>query len=149
MIYKSSSSQGTKEFAADLAKKILSEGPSPKQATVLALKGDLGAGKTTFTQGFFKGLGVKRIPNSPTFILMKRTPLRGKKFKNVFHIDAYRLKDPKGMQDLGLPELLREPTNLFLIEWPERIASLLPKKKVVISFAHGKDMDQRKIHLKT
>jgi tRNA threonylcarbamoyladenosine biosynthesis protein TsaE len=148
MIYKSSSSEGTKEFAAELAKKILKEGPHPKHATVLALKGDLGAGKTTFTQGFFKGLGIRRVPNSPTFILMKRTALRGKKFKNVFHIDAYRLKDPKGMEDLGLEGLLKEPTNLFLIEWPERIGSLFPKKFITISFAHGDDMNERKVHFK-
>jgi tRNA threonylcarbamoyladenosine biosynthesis protein TsaE len=141
----SSSSTETKKIAAVIAQDLLKRGPD-KHAFVLALEGDLGAGKTTFVQGFFMGLGVKRVPNSPTFILMRRTALSRKTFKDVFHIDAYRV-DAAGFKALGLGDILKNPQNIVLIEWPERVKKLLPKDVLRIKFAHGSHAEERKITL--
>ena len=85
---------------------------------IITLSGDLGAGKTTFTQGIAKGLGVKRTLSSPTFTILKvykgRIPL--------YHIDAYRLEGT--YQDLGFDELM-EDEGLTVIEWPDFIKSLI------------------------
>jgi tRNA threonylcarbamoyladenosine biosynthesis protein TsaE len=143
MIYRSSSSEDTKRYGENFARRALKRGRHPRHATVIALQGDLGAGKTTFTQGFFKGLGIKRVPNSPTFILMRRTSLKRKSFKNVFHIDAYRLSGEKALEALEFKDLVRDPSNIILIEWPERVAKALPKKRTVIRFKHGKTADAR------
>lgn len=140
------SSEATKALAADAASKILALGPRKGAATVIALEGELGAGKTTFVQGFFRGLGIRRIPASPTFILMRRTPLRGKPFRDVFHVDAYR-GTPADFEALGLPVLLRDGSNLFLIEWAERIKELLPPRTLHIGLSHGATSDQRLVTL--
>lgn len=141
----SSSSAETKKFAAVIAQDLLKKGPG-KNAFVVALEGDLGAGKTTFVQGFFKGLGLKRVPNSPTFILMRRTALSGKKFKNIFHVDAYRT-DADSFAALGMKEIFADPRNIVLVEWPERIKKLLPKNILKIRFTHGRHSEERRIHL--
>jgi tRNA threonylcarbamoyladenosine biosynthesis protein TsaE len=146
MVFQSSSSKATKEFAAKLAARALARGRG-KSATIVTLAGELGAGKTTFVQGFYKGLGIKRVPNSPTFILMRRSALRGKAFKNVYHVDAYRIRAAKDMSVLGFEKFLANPENLFLIEWPERIAGILPKKTVALKFAHGKTPEERTIRV--
>ena len=98
--FRSYSSAETAKFATELARKIK---PNKSGATVLALQGDLGAGKTTFTQGFARGLGIKRRTASPTFIIMRRfaiPAMRGKKqFKNFYHIDAYRFKKIDSLEE--------------------------------------------------
>jgi len=124
-----------------------------KCATVFALQGDLGAGKTTFVQGFLKGLGSKKRATSPTFVLMRRHALAGggvpratqKKFKNVFHIDAYRLKKPQHLAALDLDVILNEPGNIVLIEWPEQAKKFLPKSTAWIKFKYGKKENERTI----
>jgi len=109
---------------------------------VFALKGNLGAGKTTFVQGFFRGLGLKRAA-SPTFIIMRRYSLKRGIFKNVYHMDAYRLKKTKELKVLEFGEILADPQNIVLIEWPERIKNILPKNVKWIIFKHGKKEDER------
>jgi tRNA threonylcarbamoyladenosine biosynthesis protein TsaE len=127
-----------------------------KYATVFALQGDLGAGKTTFTQGFLKGLGSKKRVTSPTFVLMRRHALRvgrgsgsagQNKFKNIFHIDAYRLKKSEHMATLNLDVILNEPGNILLIEWPEQAKKFLPKNMTWIKFKYGKKEDERTISI--
>lgn len=121
---------------------------------MFALQGDLGAGKTTFTQGFLKGLGSKKRATSPTFVLMRRHALGGargaargarEKFKNIFHIDAYRLKKPEHLAALELDVILNEPGNIVLIEWPEQAKKFLPKDAVWIKFKYGKKENERTI----
>ena len=98
--YRSFSSGETKKFGERLAERITrgATRSGRKGAVVLALRGDLGTGKTTFAQGFLKGLGVKKRVASPTFVIIRRRALRRshsarrKVFTNIFHIDAYRLK---------------------------------------------------------
>ncbi len=116
-----------------------------KCSLIFALKGDLGSGKTTFTQGFLRGLGVRARVNSPTFVLMKRFRLKNKRFKNVYHLDCYRVKRPKELLSLGLKGIFDDPKNLVLIEWPERISKILPRGILRIAFRHGKKESERLI----
>lgn len=116
-------------------------------AAVFALQGELGAGKTTFVQGFLKGLGSKKRVTSPTFVLMRRHVLsasaRGP--KNIFHIDAYRLKKPEHLASLELDVILNGPRNVVLIEWPEQAKRFLPKDTVWLQFKYGKKENERTI----
>jgi tRNA threonylcarbamoyladenosine biosynthesis protein TsaE len=131
----------------DIARTLTRGVAAKNGATVFALQGDLGAGKTTFTQGFLKGLGSKKRATSPTFVLMRRHRLSGKKFKNVFHIDAYRLKKPEHLATLELDVILNEPGNIVLIEWPEQAKKFLPKNTVWIKFKYGKKENERTVSL--
>ena len=110
--------------------------PQKKGAAVLALSGDLGAGKTTLTQHFAQLLGVKENIISPTFVIMKSYPLQEQKWETLIHIDAYRIEQEKEMQVLGFHHLLSDPKNLILIEWPEKIAGLLPENKIDVLIEH-------------
>jgi tRNA threonylcarbamoyladenosine biosynthesis protein TsaE len=114
-------------------------------AAVIALQGDLGAGKTTFVQGFLKGLGSKKRATSPTFVLMRRHKLPGKKITDVFHIDAYRLKKPEHLAALTLDVILNGPHNAVLIEWPEQAKRFLPKDTMWVKFKYGKKENERTI----
>lgn len=96
-------------------------------------------------RGFFKGLGIKKRTASPTFVIMRRQPLRKKRFTNVFHADAYRLKKAGDMQMLGFEEILSDPRNVILIEWAEKIKRMLPKGAVRLKFRHGGNASERKI----
>lgn len=106
---------------------------------VVGLVGELGSGKTTFVQGFAEGLGIKEKIISPTFILIRQHKIPKTK-KMLYHIDLYRLD----FGDLGLKEIIDNPTNTVLIEWAEKIKSLLPKETVWINFEQV-DEHQRKI----
>jgi tRNA threonylcarbamoyladenosine biosynthesis protein TsaE len=117
--------------------------PQKNGATVLALSGDLGAGKTTLTQHFAQLLKVKENIISPTFVIMKSYPLQGQKWETLIHIDAYRIEQEKEMQVLGLHRLLADPKNLILIEWPEKITGLLPENKIDVLIEH--DGEGRKV----
>lgn len=132
----------TQKLASRLAEQMLKKGPG-KQARILALSGDLGAGKTTFTQGFIKALGVKHHVTSPTFMIVRRYELKDKKFLNVFHFDLYRIHQPKEIMSLDFRKIIRNPENIALIEWPERLGKLLPKSAGKISFNHGKNQKER------
>ena len=155
--YRTSSSEETKKLGHDIGeslsratiKSITLNGP-----IVLALQGDLGAGKTTFVQGFLKGLGSRKRVVSPTFVLMKRHRLSvpgattGKKFSNVFHIDAYRLKKPEQFEVLGMSEILGDPRNVVIIEWPEQAKEFIPKNALWLKFKYGKKENERTITIK-
>jgi len=95
----------TKGIAKELAKTILMT-PKKKGAFVVALKGELGAGKTSFVQGFAKGLGIKKNVLSPTFLIVKPYDLlKGRMF---YHIDCYRLKNAKELLELEKTTTLKE-----------------------------------------
>ncbi|MDO8515818.1 MAG: tRNA (adenosine(37)-N6)-threonylcarbamoyltransferase complex ATPase subunit type 1 TsaE [bacterium] len=143
--YLSISSAKTKALGTALAKKILRSKKIKKNATVVALQGDLGAGKTTFVQGFMRGMGHRGRVMSPTFILFRRLALRHKRFANVYHVDAYRVRNPKEFSALGFKEIVKDPANIILVEWPERLGRMLPRHTIKISFEHGENMDERKI----
>ena len=107
---------------------------NPGQATVLTLSGELGSGKTTFVQGLAKGLGLAHRLVSPTFIIVKEYPLTNSKFKLFFHLDLYRVQTEADLAGIDWTEILTNPRNLVVIEWPAAIKVLLPKTVLEFSF---------------
>ena len=105
----SKSARQTRDIAKDLATEIANK----KRPTILALSGDLGAGKTTFTQSFAKAFGVKKRILSPTFLIMKRFPLTQGNFENLYHIDAYRVS-AADLGRLGIQDVFKGQ-NIFFI----------------------------------
>ena len=99
---------------------------------VIALYGDLGSGKTTFAKGIGKGLGVKdsRHINSPTFVLIKEYKGR----LPMFHLDLYRLDNLRDIEDIAIEEYIYGD-GVSVIEWAEKIKTLLPKKHIAVKFA--------------
>ena len=119
-----------------------------EQATVVGLFGELGAGKTAFTQGVAKAFGIKEQVTSPTFVLEKIYKLsKGFSYEHLVHIDAYRLDDSKEMSALGWNEVLQNSTNIIFIEWPEKVAEILPEDMIKIYFEAGKKENERKIKI--
>ncbi len=132
--------------------KFLSQNPSEtkkigekiakKNFSIIALMGNLGAGKTTFLQGYAKGLGIKEKILSPTFLILKKFPI---KEKNFIHIDCYRIKNSKEIISLDWQEFVKK--DIIAIEWPERIKDILPNKTVWIKFKII-DKNKREITIK-
>ena len=115
----------TEEFAGLFIKNIKE---NKENATIVGLQGDLGAGKTTFVKSVASVLGVEGAVTSPTFVIEKIYKLPdGERFSRIVHIDAYRLENGKELLSLGWEETASNPQNLILIEWPERVADILPK----------------------
>ncbi len=135
MEYITHSEKETKNLAKDLAKKI--------SFGVITLSGDLGAGKTTFVQGFAQGLGIEEKIISPTFVLI-RQHLIPKLKKVLYHIDLYRLEEIKDLNTIGLNEIISDENNIVLIEWAEKILSLLPNNIIKINIEKI-DQNSRKI----
>jgi tRNA threonylcarbamoyladenosine biosynthesis protein TsaE len=130
-------------LAARFAKKL-------RGGEVLALVGELGAGKTTFTKGLAKALGVRAVVQSPTFLLMKCYPVKkSAPFDSLCHVDAYRIKSERELITIGLGELLGDPHVVTVIEWADRVKKLLPKTAVHIVFAHGKVSGERIVSIFT
>jgi tRNA threonylcarbamoyladenosine biosynthesis protein TsaE len=151
----------TADIARDFFDKLSAKADS---ATVVGLFGDLGSGKTTFTQALGKYLGIEEVMTSPTFVIEKiyllknakglsenplrltRTCLRRQAnhyeeipkalmcFERLIHIDAYRLESGKELLSLNFEEIIKNPRNLILIEWPERVADILPADLIKINF---------------
>jgi len=109
----------TKKLAKILAKEI-------KAPLILAFQGNLGAGKTTFIQSFAKALGIKSKITSPSFVLMK-------KYKNLYHIDCYRIQSYKDILELDFQEIISN-SNIVVIEWAEKIKKILPKNTIWLKF---------------
>jgi len=121
-------------------------GKKTKGALVLGLVGELGAGKTTFIQGMAEALKIKERILSPTFVIMKRFIIHSPRFANFYHIDCYRIENPKELITLGFKKIISEPKNLVVIEWAEKIKEVLPEDTVWLKFEHlGKD--RRRIKL--
>ena len=123
----------TKKLGEVLAKEVLKSCPA-KQAFIFGLKGDLGGGKTTFLQGFARGLGLKDKITSPTFVIVKRFKLSNSELGHFVHIDCYRIQKAKEILDLGFEEIISDPKNIVAVEWAERIKNILPKNIIWIEF---------------
>lgn len=105
---------------------------------IVLLQGNLGAGKTTFSQAVLEYLGAEGPFTSPTFVIMKDYEVNfenknRKKFKKVYHLDCYRI-DEGSLNDLNWNDIIEDKENLILLEWPEKIEKALPKKYVKIGF---------------
>ena len=136
MKYLSKSLEETK----GVAKAFLNTISSRHVATVVALEGDLGAGKTAFAQAVGELLGVKEDMHSPTFVIEKIYNIDWKGFRKFIHIDAYRIGKDTELMHLGWETLVIEPENLILIEWPERVKNIIPgnAKQIVFKFIDEK-----------
>ncbi|MFA5086594.1 MAG: tRNA (adenosine(37)-N6)-threonylcarbamoyltransferase complex ATPase subunit type 1 TsaE [Candidatus Paceibacterota bacterium] len=143
MEYFTEKPEETKEVGKELSRDLKPGG----RALFFGLKGDLGAGKTTFLQGFAKGLGIRGRVISPTYVIMNRFPLKKGKFRNFYHIDCYRLESVKEMKALGFKEIVEDKKNIICVEWPERIKRILPEETVMIGF-EILEGDKRRITIK-
>ncbi len=134
-IFNTFSAKETQKLAGDILDSLIKESPKDG-ALVLALQGDLGSGKTTFTQGLAKFLKIKGRINSPTFVVMKR-------FGNFYHFDCYRLNKPEEILELGFKEIIENPKNIVVIEWPEKIKKFLPKQTHFLKFKFINETQRR------
>ncbi len=119
------------------------------EATVVTLSGDLGAGKTTLTQGIAREFGIKEKVVSPTFVIIKKYKIKNPKWETLVHIDAYRLEKNEEMLNLGWQEIIQNPKNLVFLEWPEKISKIIPNKITKIKLRHHKESEKRHIEIKT
>ena len=135
------SANATTKIGLKLAKKL-------KNGQIFALYGDLGGGKTCFTKGLARGLGIKRRITSPTFVLMKVYNIKKGWLRHFCHVDAYRLKKPSDIIEVGLKEYLGRPDTVVAIEWADKLKKILkPYKKTVIKFSFA-GLHERKIQIK-
>ncbi len=126
----------TEAVAADLARSLVA-------GDVVALEGDLGAGKTQFVRGLLRGLGGDaRLVSSPTYVLLNVYP--GGRL-TLFHIDAYRTAGPDDLAGIGFDELLDEG-GVVAVEWPARLGDLLPAHRYTVRLT-AIDADRRVIEV--
>lgn len=149
----------TKKLGEILAKKIIQSSAKKKHARVFGLMGDLGGGKTTFLQGFAKGLRIKEKILSPTFVILKKfnisqtakqpnsqtvsrrkikdkkiVRMRAESWKAFYHIDCYRIQKTQEILDLGFKKIIFNPKHIVAIEWADRIRKIMPKDTIWIYF---------------
>ncbi|NCN25040.1 tRNA (adenosine(37)-N6)-threonylcarbamoyltransferase complex ATPase subunit type 1 TsaE [Candidatus Falkowbacteria bacterium CG10_big_fil_rev_8_21_14_0_10_37_14] len=124
--------QSTEDLAAGLAREMVG-------GEVLALVGELGAGKTAFCRGLAKGLKVTETVNSPTFVVMRVYDIKKAKIKQFVHIDAYRLNQGKELTDIGVDDYLGQNDVVMAIEWADKVTEIWPAKVKVINFKTKED----------
>lgn len=132
-VFISNSRNETENIAADFAKNVTS-------GNVIAMRGDLGVGKTCFTAGFAKGIGYNGDVNSPTFAIVNE--YFGGKF-DIYHFDMYRLNGWEDLYSVGYFDYL-ESGGVLIIEWSENIESALPDNTIVVTIENLGE-NQRKI----
>ena len=130
----SRSEQETEAFAAALAREL-------PPGSVLALEG-----KTVFSRGFARGLGITEPVSSPTYTIVQEYPLPGRRGM-LYHLDLYRIENSASALAFGVDEFLDDPESTALVEWPERIADILPDSALRIEIRHLSDTE-REIILK-
>jgi len=145
-IYITKNSEETKKLGFNFAKTL-------RKGDVVCLYGDLGFGKTTFVQGLAEGLGIKKRIISPTFIIVRCYELQTSNFKlktqnyssklksleRFYHVDLYRIGSERDIEGLGLEEIINDKNNIVVIEWAERLRSLMPAKRVDVEFSYEEE----------
>lgn len=110
---------------------------------ILTLTGELGSGKTTFVQGLAMGLRIKQKILSPTFLIVRRYEVSSKyqvlSIKYFYHIDLYRVEHESDLRGLGLEEILEDKESVSAIEWPAKLGSLLPQRRIDLTFTYIDD----------
>ena len=137
----------TRAYAAALAREILATRSAGKPV-VIALIGDLGAGKTEFVKGFLHACGSRVRAASPSFVVMKRYHLRNKQHPNLYHFDLYRLHGGKTLaRDLALCGWDHALTagSIVLVEWADRAGRLIPKDRIAVRIAHSRKEHERRM----
>lgn len=127
MEYITHSDAETRELGKKLAADV-------KGGDIVLLSGELGAGKTTLVKGLAGGLGIKEEITSPTFTLMNiyhRKHEKTENMKTLVHIDTYRLRNEQELIDIGVEDYLGNSETVCVIEWPEKLQTLLKNKKVI------------------
>jgi tRNA threonylcarbamoyladenosine biosynthesis protein TsaE len=129
-----------RQFAAHVRKALVYR--SAPRALIVSLEGNLGAGKTTFTQAFARALGVRERITSPTFVVLKRYafPVRkkiGAENYWFYHIDCYRFKNFRELAQLEFTTIAKDPRALVFVEWGERVRRALPAHTLRIGFKHA------------
>ena len=124
MIFNCQSVEETQDLAKKLARNI-------NPGITISLIGDLGTGKTTFTKGFARQMGIKDHVTSPTFKLISE--YQGKKYK-LNHIDAYRMNGPEDFLNIGGEEYLTSKNSVTIIEWGDILKDLLPSRTITVNF---------------
>lgn len=122
----------TEKFAEDFVAKLT---PKKDEATLVALSGELGSGKTTFVQCVARALGVKENITSPTFVLIKSYQFTKGDFQTIYHLDAYRLESGEELAKLDFEEIVADPKNLIFLEWPGNVSEVLPANYLTIKFS--------------
>lgn len=149
MIIISKSEKQTQKIGEKLAKRL-------KGGEIIALSGDLGGGKTTFVKGLAKGLGIRGLVTSPSFVLLREYPLpnrliiQSSNHLSLVHIDLYRLKSLEEIESLGLSEFLGKKDKICVIEWAEKMKGYLkglPAKLIWVEFEYI-ERNLRKIKFK-
>lgn len=156
MKYTSKKTEETLLLGEKIGKKLFA-------GAVIALEGDLGGGKTTFTKGLAKGLGIKEEVVSPSFTLEKvyqftdhssqiiennLSTVNREQIARLYHFDFYRIDNPKDMVGYELAEALDDPKGIVVVEWAEKIEAELPKEKLVVKFEYVGE-NEREIILKS
>ena len=127
------SEKETEALASEIARTL-------KAGDTVLLKGNLGAGKTVFSRGFARGLGCDDTLSSPTYTIVQEYQLPGG--YRLYHMDLYRIADAGSALGFGIDEFIDDPKAYKLIEWPERIASLLPDNCVIVEITHKGDEER-------
>jgi len=123
---------------AELAAKV---GQRVREGTVIALIGDLGAGKTLFAKSLARTLGVEGEVTSPTFSLMNVY----KGICPILHFDLYRLNSEDELDDIGFSEYTDDPEGIVLVEWPDKFPEAMPENYLTIEFKKGAAANEREI----
>tara|TARA_B100000579_G_C22531995_1_gene711188 strand:- start:105 stop:542 length:438 start_codon:yes stop_codon:yes gene_type:complete len=124
MIFNCQSVEETQDLAKKLARNII-------PGSIISLIGDLGTGKTTFTKGFAREMGIRDHVTSPTFKLISE--YQGEKYK-LNHIDAYRMNGAEDFLNIGGEEYLTSKNSITIIEWGDILIDILSSKTITINF---------------
>lgn len=135
MEYISKSPEETERLAKKVVDAIRARKGKPGTATIIALSGELGAGKTAFTKGVAKALSLTETVTSPTFVIEKIYYLEDMQpYTHLIHLDCYRLESGKELLSIGWNETATDPENLIFLEWPEKVEDILPLRALRIEF---------------
>lgn len=129
----------TSVIAKKFLAKMLKTSSTKDKALVVCLSGNLGTGKTAFTKAIAQHLNIKNKISSPTFVIIKKYPLKNKKHRFFFHLDAYRLKNEKELLRLGWEDIIGNKEHLVFIEWPENVFGVIPPNAKFVYITHTKN----------
>jgi tRNA threonylcarbamoyladenosine biosynthesis protein TsaE len=119
------SAAATKRIGKDIARSLA-------EGCVIALEGNLGAGKTVLAKGIAEGLGVAHVIQSPTFVLMKVYPVKRPGISHFVHVDCYRVSSSRELIAIGLDDYVHDGTTVVVIEWSDKIRDMLPSHRIDI-----------------
>ena len=132
-IFHSKSEAETEDIGRKVAKAV-------NYGTVVSLKGNLGTGKTIFTKGFAKGLGIKEIVASPTFNIVREHSVGNNKW--LYHMDLYRINDAHCALTFGIDEYMSDKNAMTVIEWAERVEEILPPQTIHVEIKRINDTER-------